>query len=148
MRLHLILPDVAPAVRDTPTRCADPDCRSTRFRLHQRVDKAVRDTAHHQVTAQRYQCLRCGRTFRVYPQGVTRAQSSQRLRGLAVMLYLLGLSYGAVSLTLQALGVPLCKSRVYDLVQAAAERVPGVKQEQVFAELRTPALAGCDQCQV
>ena len=140
MRLHLILPEVDPAAQQTPTRCADGNCRSTRFRLHQQVGKAVRDTAHHHVTAQRYQCLRCGRTFRVYPQGVTRAHSSQRVRGLAVMLYLLGLSYGAVSLTLQALGVPLCKSRVYDLVQAAAERVPGLKQEQVFAELRTPAL--------
>jgi len=56
------------------------------------------------------------------------------------MLYLLGLSYGAVSLALDALGVYLCKSRVYDTVQAVAERVPGLKREQVFAGLRTPAL--------
>jgi hypothetical protein len=58
------------------------------------------------------------------------------------MLYLLGLSYGAVSLALNALGVPLCKSRVYDVVQAAAARVPGLKQDQVFSDLRTPALGG------
>jgi len=68
-----------------------------------------------------------------------------RVKGLAVLLYLLGLSYGAVSLALEALGVYLCKSRVYDTVQGVAEQVPGMKREQVFEGLRTPALgAGPD----
>jgi hypothetical protein len=58
------------------------------------------------------------------------------------MLYLLGLSYGAVSLALDALGAYMCKSRVYDAVQATAERVPGLKRKQVFAGLKTPALGG------
>jgi hypothetical protein len=106
------------------------------------VDKALRDTVYPRVKVQRYQCLRCKRTFRVYPRGVSRAQSSQRMHGLAVMLYLLGLSYGAVSLVLEALGAYLCKSRVYEVVQAAAERVPGLKREQVFAGVQTPALGG------
>jgi len=34
----------------------------------------------------------------------------------------------------------MCKSRVYDAVQAVAERVPGLKREQVFEGLKTPAL--------
>ena len=54
------------------------------------------------------------------------------------MLYLLGLSYGAVSLALDGLGISLCKSRVYDAVQEAAKRVPGLKRDQVFAGVRTP----------
>ncbi|NIN68506.1 MAG: hypothetical protein GTO63_28125, partial [Anaerolineae bacterium] len=58
------------------------------------------------------------------------------------MLYLLGLSYGAVSLALEALGVYMCKSRVYDAVQAAAEKVPGLKRQEVFAEIKTPAMGG------
>jgi transposase-like protein len=62
------------------------------------------------------------------------------VKGLAVLLYLLGLSYGAVSLALEALGTYLCKSRVYDAVQELAERVPGLKREQVFEGLKTPAL--------
>jgi transposase-like protein len=78
----------------------------------------------------------------VYPQGVTQAQTSQRVKGLAVMLYLLGLSYGAVSLALEALGVYMCKSSVYEAIQAAAEKVPGLRRTKVFAELRTPALGG------
>ena len=58
------------------------------------------------------------------------------------MLYLLGLSYGAVSLLLEALGAYLCKSRVYDAVQTAAERVPGLKRQSVFEHIRTPAIGG------
>jgi len=64
------------------------------------------------------------------------------VKGLAVLLYLLGLSYGAVSLALEALGVYMCKSRIYDAVQSVAERVPGLKREQVFEGLKTPALGG------
>jgi hypothetical protein len=64
------------------------------------------------------------------------------VKGLAVMLYLLGLSYGAVSLALDGLGISLCKSRVYDAVQEAAQRVPGLKRDQVFSRLQTPALGG------
>jgi transposase-like protein len=140
MHLHLLLPCVEPDEIKSPERCPHGQCGGRRFRLHQAVPKAVRDTGYHQVTAQRYQCLRCGCTFRVYPQGVTQARSSQRLIALAVMLYLLGLSYGAVSLALAALGVPLCKSRVYDRVQELAARVPGLRREGVFNDVRTPAL--------
>ncbi|HEV2581202.1 MAG TPA: hypothetical protein VGT44_10160 [Ktedonobacteraceae bacterium] len=106
------------------------------------MTKPLRDTLYQQVQVHRYQCLKCKRTFRVYPEGTNRAQSSQRVKGLAVMLYLLGLSYGATSLALEARGVYLCKSRVYDAVQETASRVPGLKREQVFAGVKTPALGG------
>ena len=140
MRLQLILPVVEPDQIKRPTVCPMADCGGRHFRLHQEVVKTIRDTVHGKVTAHRYQCLRCGRTFRVYPGGVTRAQTSQRVKGLAVLLYLLGLSYGAVSLTLEALGVYRSKSWVYGIVQAAAERVPGLKREEVFGGIRTPAV--------
>ncbi len=94
------------------------------------------------MLAQRYECLRCKRTFRVYPRGVSRAQTSQRVKGLGVLLYLLGLSYGATSLALEALGVYMCKSSAYEVVQAAAKKVPGLTRSQVFQGIRTPALGG------
>jgi len=94
------------------------------------------------VPAYRYLCLRCKRTFRVYPQGITHDQTSQRVKGFAVMLYLLGLSYGAVSLALEGLGVTLSKTSVYVAVQAAAAKVKGLKRREVFAGIRTPALGG------
>ncbi len=142
MRLRIVLPKVNPEAILAPTRCIAADCSGRKFHLRQEVSKPLRDTVYHEVQVHRYQCLRCKRTFRVYPEGTTRAQTSQRVKGLAVMLYLLGLSYGAVSLALEALGVSLCKSRVYDAVQEAAQRVPGLKRDQVFAGLTTPALGG------
>jgi hypothetical protein len=48
------------------------------------------------------------------------------------MLYLLGLTYGATSLALEALGVYMSKTSVYEEVQAAAEKVPGLKRDEVF----------------
>jgi transposase-like protein len=142
LRLHLLLAKVEPQAIPVPTKCAYPNCKSLRMQLHQPVQKALRDTVHQQVQVHRYRCLKCKRTFRVYPPGITRAQSSERVKGLAVMLYLLGLSYGAVSLALESLGVPLSKTRVYETVQAVAARVPGLKREQVFEGIKTKAMGG------
>jgi transposase-like protein len=142
MRLLLILPRVEPEEIKPPSECWYEDCDGTRFQFLQEVEKPLRDTKHTKVMAHRYQCLRCFRTHRVYPQGVSKDHISQRVKGLGILLYLLGLSYGAVSLALEALGVYMCKSRVYDAVQAAAERVPGMERDQVFENLRTPALGG------
>ena len=142
MRLQMILPKVEPDKIVSPVVCPYTDCQGTHFRRHQAVAKPVRDTVYEQVTAHRYACLRCQRTFRVYPAGVTSAHVSLRVKGLAVMLYVLGLSYGAASILLEALGAYLCKSRVYDAVQAAAQRVPGLKRHKVFEAVRTSALGG------
>jgi transposase-like protein len=112
MRLQLILPHVEPTEFEMPLMCPYKNCQGRHFRHHQEVEKPVKDTKYEAVTAQRYECLRCQRTFRVYPCGVSTAQTSQRVKGLGVLLYLLGLSYGAVSLALEALGVYMCKSSV------------------------------------
>src|SRR2546430_3412521 len=142
MRFHLLLAKVDPKAIPVPSKCGYADCTSKQVRMHQPVSKALRDTVHQQVEVHRYRCLKCGRTFRVYPPGVTHAQSSERVKGLAVMLYLLGLSYGAVSLALDSLGVALSKTQVYETVQATAARVPGLKREQVFQGVTTQALGG------
>lgn len=68
------------------------------------------------------------------------AQVSQRVKGMAVMLYLLGLSYGAVELMLEALGLFLSKTSVYREVQAAGERVPGMKRNDILKGYQTKAL--------
>jgi transposase-like protein len=140
MRLRIVLPKVNPEAIAVPLTCPYAGCGGRKFHLRQQVSKPLRDTVYHEVQVPRYQCLRCQRTFRVYPEGTSRAQTSQRVKGLAVMLYLLGLSYGAVSLALDGLGISFCKSRVYDAVQEAAKHVPGLKREQVFAGVKTVAL--------
>lgn len=135
MRLKLLLPQVEPDVFQEPSVCPYPKCGGQRFHLRQEVAKAVRDTVYTAVTARRYDCLRCGRTFRVYPLGVSDDQTSQRLKGLAVLFYLMGLSYGAVALVLSALGHPLSKTAVYEAVQAAGEKVAGLRRDDVRVSL-------------
>lgn len=98
MRLRIGLPKVVPEAIEVPTCCAYAGCSGRTFHLRQEVAKPLRDTVYHEVEVHRYQCVKCKRTFRVYPQGTTHAQTSQRVKGLAVMLYLLGLRYGATSL--------------------------------------------------
>ena len=140
MRLHMILPRMEPSEFKVPTTCRHPGCGGKHFEHHQTVVKAVKDTVYQMVLVHRYRCTRCGRTFRVYPRGVTHDQTSQRVKGLSVFLYLLGLSYGAVSLALEVLGVYMARSSVYAAVQAAAERVPGMKRGAILTGIRTPAL--------
>jgi hypothetical protein len=130
MRLVMRLPAVDPTAMSVPQTCPH-GCGGQHFKLRQVVAKPLRDTKLAAVVAHRYGCVRCGRTFRVYPPGVGHAQTSARLRGLGVLLYLLGLSYGAVALTLEALGHPLSKVAVYEAVQAAGAKVPGLRREAV-----------------
>lgn len=140
MRLKLILPVVDPEKMAYPQSCPYPECTGRHFKLHQEVKKAVRDGQYHQVRVMRYSCLKCQHRFRVYPQGVNHAHVSQRVKGMAVMLYLLGLSYGAVALMLEALGVFLSKTSVYRAVQAAAENVAGMKRNEVMSGYQTKAI--------
>ena len=101
MRLQLILPRVEPEKIIGPQKCADEECGSKHVEFLQEVEKAIRDTVYDKVKAHRYGCLRCKGTQRVYPLGVSRAQTSQRVQGLAVLLYLLGLSYVTAPIFLQ-----------------------------------------------
>jgi len=130
MRLLMRLPAVDPTAFPVPHVCPH-GCGGQHFKLRQVVAKPLRDTKLAAVEARRYGCVRCGRTFRVYPGGVSHAQTSARLRGLGVLLYLLGLSYGAVALTLEALGHALSKVAVYEAVQAAGAKVPGLRRDAV-----------------
>ncbi len=75
MRLHVLLPKVEPKAIPVPSKCGHADCSGKRVQLHQPMKKALRDMAHQQVEVHRYRCLKCGRTFRVYPPGVSHATS-------------------------------------------------------------------------
>jgi len=131
MRLKLLLPRVDPDIYPEPHVCPYAECGGQRLHLRQEVRKLVRDTVCREVIARRYDCLRCGRTIRVYPLGINDDQTSFRLKGLAVLFYVMGLSYGAVSLVMTALGHPLGKTAAYAAVQAAGEKVAGLRREEV-----------------
>jgi transposase-like protein len=140
MRLNLILPVVNPEQIANPETCPYLGCGGKHFKQRQAVKKALRDSHYQEVRALRWSCVKCQRTFRIYPQGVQAGQVSQRVKGIAVMLYLLGLSYGAVELMMGALGIFLSKTRVYYAVQAAAESLPGLKRSQLVSGYSTKAI--------
>lgn len=152
MHLNVRLPKVEPSRIEPPTRCPLPDpknpkkkCSGTQFKEHQlNCDKPVRDTRHHHVTAHRYQCLKCQRTFRVYPTGVSRDQQSDTLKGLSVLLYVLGLSYQGVADLLEALQYPLAKSTVYKNVQAAGAQAIQLREQWLQQQAGKVKVLGLD----
>ncbi len=111
-----------------------------RFIPRQEVSKQIVDAQHPEVTAWRYECVQCGCTFRVYPQGVSNKQISKRVIGLAVMLYIMGLSYGAVEIVLGSLGISIGKTSVYRGAQWAAKKVPGMKREKMLEGYKTKGI--------
>jgi len=140
MRLNLILPKVEPSHYECPKNFPRPGCSGVRFIPRQEVSKKIVDAEHGQVTAWRYECVSCGHVFRVYPNGVSHKQISKRVNGMAVMMYLLGLSYGAVGIVLSSLGMGIGKTSVYRAVQEMVKKVPGMKQESRLDGYRTKAV--------
>ncbi len=140
MRLKLLLPEVKIGEFREPKKCSGRSCAGKTFYPRQIVRKKIVDTQYEEVAAWRYECARCGCTFRVYPEGVNNQQISLRVLGMAVMLYILGLSYGAVELVLGSLGIGIGKTSVYRAVQFAAKKVPGMKQKDLLAGYKTKAV--------
>jgi len=124
MRISVRLPQVKPSVYEEPERCPYAECEGEYFKPHgvKGEPKAIRDLAYEAIKSFRRKCLRCGQTFRVYPRGVSRAQQTKRLKAISVLLYVLGLSYGAVSDFLVALGCAVSKTTVYYNVQEAGQK--------------------------
>ena len=140
MRLNLILPKVEPSEFEFPKKCPQKGCRGMRFIPRQEVSKKIVDAQYPEVTAWRCECKKCGHVFRVYPKGVNQKQISKRVNGMAVMMYILGLSYGAVEIVLSSLGMGIGKTSVYRAVQAVAEQVPGLKREKLLSGYKTKAI--------
>ena len=124
MRIKVQLPKVKPEVYNEPEICPYEDCDGRYFKAYGQKgeDKKIRDVHHQEVKSYRRQCMKCGRTFRVYPQGVSGAQQSDGLKAMSVLLYVLGLSYGGVADFLTAIGATISKTTAYNNVQEAGEQ--------------------------
>lgn len=119
MRLRLLVPQVKPQPEDRPSACRK--CGSPLLQRHQTVRKRVIDTQIREAQAVRYRCIACRRTFRHYPEGVSRYRQSQRVMGLAVLLWTLGLSEWGTSHVLHALEAGIHRSSVHrDRLRAGA----------------------------
>jgi hypothetical protein len=127
MCLNLILPKVEPGGFEITKKCQRKERNGMWFIPCQEVGKKIVDAEHPEVTAWRYECVRCGYDFQVYLKGVSHKHIFKRVNGIAVMMYLLGLSYGAVGIVLSSLGMGIGKSSVFGAVQEIAKQVPGMK---------------------
>jgi len=116
----LKLPDVKRKTEERPKRC--PYCKGETFQRWGMVRKPVKDVHVRQVRVYRYKCCHCTRTFRHYPEGNSRADQTERLRLLAVVMWSLGLSYRSASMILMGLKVSISFMTIWRNVQAEAQR--------------------------
>ena len=138
MRLKVILATIGTEPGEKPAKC--PKCGSRHVSHWQTKSRKIRDTLVGEISVVRWWCRACHATFQTAPPGITQAPITVRLKSVGVMLYLLGLSYRGVEDALTALGHPISYSTVYDAVQEAAQRVPGLKQEALEVRKRTVAM--------
>ena len=114
----LQLPDVKRKTEKRPHEC--PYCQGETFQRWGKVIKPVKDNCYRTTRLYRYCCCHCGRSFRHYPEGVDRADQTQRMRKLAAIMWVLGLSLRNTCTVLAAFGVKLSHMSVWRDVQEQA----------------------------
>ena len=106
---------------ERPKEC--PHCEGETFQRWGEQTRRVKDSQIRTVKVYRYRCTSCSRTFRHYPEGITHAQQSERMKQLAVICWSFGLSYRKVEAILSAFGVSLSRMSSWRDVQAGAEGI-------------------------
>ena len=115
----LRLPNVKRKIETRPKRC--PYCEGETFQRWGRVSKPVRDTRCRSVRVYRYRCCHCRRTFRHHPEGVDRADQTQRMRKMVAIYWVLGMSLRSISLAMVPFGVKLSHMTVWRDLQEQAK---------------------------
>lgn len=117
----LEMPEVKYCQTSRPNRC--PYCPGEIFQRWGDSPKKIRDPQMQEVLVYRYRCCLCQRTFRHYPEGVSRASQSLRMMKLAAICWAFGMSYRNVGAILRVFGVRLGHMSVWRDVQGQAEQV-------------------------
>jgi transposase-like protein len=133
----LRLPDVKRKSENRPKSC--PHCHGATFQRWGKVRKPVRDNRHRTVWVYRYCCCHCRRTFRHYPLGVDQADQTQRMRKLAAILWVLGMSLRSVKLALSAFNVSISHMTVWRDLQ---EQAVLLKKRRHWQEVRVLGVDG------
>ncbi len=115
----LRLPEVKYCEEARPSRC--PYCSGNTFQRWGGIAKRVSDPHLGEVYVYRYRCCHCRRTFRHYPVGIDRARQTARMRVLAAMGWILGMSYRGSSRYLSMFGISLSRMSIWRDVQQRAE---------------------------
>jgi len=130
----LQLPNVKRKTEIRPKKC--PYCPGEAFQRWGKVRKPVRDNKYRSVQVYRYRCCHCHRSFRYYPEGVGRADQTERLRNpstslrtwLATICWVLGLSLRGVTVMLSAFGIQLSHMIVWRDMDEAAQALARRRQ--------------------
>lgn len=131
------LPDVKETEEKRPSHC--PKCGGETFQRWGRSKREVRDPQIKQVCIYRYRCCSCQRTFRHYPAGIDRARQTQRMRTLAAIGWILGMSYRGLSRYLSAFQIGLSRMSLWRDVQQYAREI---EKERHWKPVRVMGLDG------
>lgn len=105
------LPEYKTSPQGRPDRC--PYCSCEILQSWGHAAKNLQDIQNGIAEVHRYRCSECGRTFRHYPKGVDRSNQSLRMRKLAALAYVIGLSSRDVVSIFKQLGVELSRMTVW-----------------------------------
>lgn len=133
----LRLPEVKYCQENRPEKC--PYCGGETFQRWGGVAKPVKDPHLGEVWVYRYRCCACRRTFRHYPEGVDRARQTARMRALAAIGWILGMSYRGSSRYLSAFGIALSRMSIWRDVQ---ERAGQLERERYWKPVRVVGVDG------
>jgi transposase-like protein len=133
----LKLPDVKSEAEGRPERC--PSCKGETFQRWGGQWRRIRDPQVRYVLVYRYRCCRCQHTFRHYPSGVDPAQQSQRLRKLAALMWVMGLSYRGIAALLPVFGLEIGRMSAWRDEQAWAEQL---RQQRKWKPVRVLGVDG------
>lgn len=120
-----------------PSRC--PVCKGETFQRWGGQEKRVRDPYVKQVVVYRYRCCACRHTFRHYPEGVDQSQQTQRLRRLAALSWMLGLSYRGLVGLFEVFRTDLSRMSAWRDVQEWAEQL---RKQRKWKPVRVLGLDG------
>jgi transposase-like protein len=133
----LQLPEVKACETNRPKHC--PYCKGETFQRWGGRERRVRDPRIGAVLVYRYQCCACRRTFRHYPSGVSQASQTARMRALAAIGWIFGMSYRGSSRYLSAFGICLSRMSIWRNVQ---QRAKGLESERYWKPVRVLGIDG------
>jgi hypothetical protein len=133
----LKLPDVKSESDQRPQQC--PGCQGEIFQRWGGRLRKIRDPQVSWVMVYRYRCCRCRHTFRHYPAGVDQAQQSQRLRKLAALCWVLGLSYRGVAAVFAVFRVGISPMSAW---RDAQEQAQHLQRSRLWKPVRVLGLDG------
>jgi hypothetical protein len=118
----LRLPEVKAACEKRPGEC--PKCGCSILQRWGSVVKPLIDPKLTFALLYRYRCTQCRQTFRHYPQGITEADQTERMRFVCALMWKMGASLRGVTGLLGVWQRPVCHMTVWRDLQWAALRRP------------------------